>query len=290
MPAHVYDRTGRYADSEAANRAAARVDEAYIKARNPQGVYPLIYYSHNLHFLWSNLCGRGKSKEAIAQSRIVGARVTPEMAAMMPMAEFIPPTPYYTLARFGRWDDLLAEKPPAVGMRFASGMYHYARGLALAAKGRMDEALVERDSVDAIGDAIPEDMVVGVNAARPLLRVASAVLAAEIPYRTGILDAAVAGYEKAVVLYDALKYDEPAPWYQSPRELLGKALLDASRAAEAETVYREDLAQHPHLGWALIGLAQALAAEGKTAEAAKARAEFKQAWIGADFELTASRL
>jgi len=176
-----------------------------------------------------------------------------------------------------------------VAMRFTSGMYHYARGLALAAKGRMDEAAAERDSVDAIGDAIPEDYVVGLNAARPLLRVAGAVLAAELPYRVGILDAAITGYTKAVALYDGLKYDEPAPWYQSPRELLGKALLDASRTAEAEAVYREDLVQHPHLGWALIGLAQALAAEGKTGEAATVRAEFRKAWAGADVELKASR-
>jgi hypothetical protein len=290
MPAHIYDRTGNYAASEAANRAAARVDEAYIKARNPQGVYPLIYYSHNLHFLWSNLCEEGKSKEAIAQSRVVGARVTPEMVAMMPMAEFIPPTPYYTLARFGRWAALLAEKAPPASMRFTSGMYHYAHGLALAAIHHDDEARAELDSVDAIGDAIPLDLVVGVNAARPLLRVASAVLAAEIPYRAQHYDEAIKGYSKAVALYDALKYDEPAPWYQSPRELLGKAQLDAGHPADAEATYRADLAQHPHLGWALVGLAQALDAEGKKAEAATVRAEFKKAWAGADVVLTASRL
>jgi tetratricopeptide (TPR) repeat protein len=290
MPAHIYDRTGRYAESEAANRAAAAVDEKYIAARNPQGVYPLMYYSHNLHFLWANLCEEGKSREAVAQSRKVGARVTPEIAAMMPMAEFLPPTPYYTFVRFGRWDDMLAEPSPPVGMRFTSGMYHYARGVALAARGRSDEARAERDSVDEIGDAVPEDLVVGLNGARPLLRVASAVLAGDIAYRAGKLDDAIAGYEQAIKLYDALAYDEPAPWYQSPRELLGKALLDAKRPADAERVYRADLLQRPRLGWALVGLAQALSAQGKTAEAARVQAEFKRAWAGADMELTASRM
>jgi len=290
MPAHIYDRTGQYAASEAANRAAAAVDEKYIAARHPEGVYPLMYYSHNLHFLWSNLCEEGKSRAAIAQSRVVGARVSPEIAAMMPMAEFIPPTPYYTLVRFGRWDDLLAEKAPPVAMRFTSGMYHYARGMALAAKGRGDEAKAERDSVDEIGDKVKDDFVVGNNAARPLLRLAAAVLAADIDYRAGKFDDAIHGYEKAVTLYDALDYDEPAPWYQSPRQLLGKALLDAGRAADAEAVYRADLAQRPHLGWALVGLAQSLAAQKKTAEAAAARAEFTKAWAGADVKLVASRM
>ena len=290
MPAHIYDRTGRYAQSEAANRAAVGVDEAYIKARNPQGMYPLMYYSHNLDFLWSDLCRQGKSKAAIAASRKVGARITPEIAAAMPMAEALSPTTYYTLVYFGRWTDVLAEKAPPAAMRYTSGMYHYARGMALAAIGHADEAKAERDSVDDIADALSDDFVVGNNGARPMLRLASAVLGADILYRAGKLDDAIAGYGKAVALYDSLAYDEPAPWCQSPRELLGKALLDAGRPADAEAVYRADLAQRPNLGWALVGLAQSLAAQKKTAAAAQARAQFAKAWAGADIKLAASRM
>jgi hypothetical protein len=289
MPAHIYERTGRYADGVAANEKAVTVDEAYIKERDPQGVYPLMYYSHNIHFLWAGLCDVGKSAEAIQRARQVAARATPDMVAMMPMIEFVPPTTYYALARFGRWQEILAEPAPPAALRFTTGMWHYARGLALAATGRLDEAAAERDSVDEIGDAIPADLVVGLNAAKPLLRVAGAVLAGDLAYRAKRWDDAIATYENAVKLADDLKYDEPPAWYQPPRQYLGKALLDAGRPADAERVYREDLVRHPELAWSLIGLAQALEAEGKADEARAVRARFDKAWAQADVKLTASR-
>jgi tetratricopeptide (TPR) repeat protein len=289
MPAHIYERTGRYADGVKANEKGIVADEKFIAARGSDGVYPLMYYNHNIHFLWAGLSDIGKSREAFARARQVAGRVTPDMVAMMPMIEFIPPTSYYAYARFGEWDSLLAlPKPPEV-MRYTNGMWHYARGLALAARGRLDEAAVARDSVDDIADAIPEDLVVGLNTARPILRVAAALLAGDIDYRAKKYDDAIGHYEDAVKKADALKYDEPPAWYQPPRLFLGKALLDAGRAADAEKVYRADLVHHPNLGWTLMGLTQALEAQGKTREAGEARAQFEKAWAQADVKLTASR-
>jgi tetratricopeptide (TPR) repeat protein len=289
MPAHIYERTGRYNEGVAANERAIKVDEAYIAARNPQGVYPIMYYSHNIHFLWAGLCDVGKSAEAMERARQVVARATPDMVAMMPMMEFIPPTTYYTYARFGKWDAMLAEpKPPAI-QRYTTGMWHYGRGLALAATGKFDEAAVERDSLDEIADAISPDLVVGINAAKPILRVAGALLAGDIAYRAQRYDDAIGHYEDAVRKADALKYDEPPAWYQPPRQFLGKALLDMGRAEAAERVYREDLARHPNLGWSLLGLAQALETEGKNEDSEKVRAQFEKAWAGADVEPPASR-
>ena len=123
----------------------------------------------------------------------------------------------------------------------------------------------------------------------PILRVAAALLAGDIDYRAKKYDDAIGHYEDAVKKADALKYDEPPAWYQPPRLFLGKALLDAGRAADAEKVYREDLVHHPNLGWTLMGLTQALEAQGKTREAGIARAEFEKAWAGADVKLTSSR-
>ena len=211
------------------------------------------------------------------------------MIAMMPMIEFVLPTTCYALARFGKWEEILAETAPPPALRFTSGMWHYARGLALAATGKLDQAAAERDSVDEIGDAIPGDFVVGINAAKPLLRVAGAVLAGDLAYRAQRWDDAIAQYEDAVRKADDLKYDEPPAWYQPPRQYLGKALLDAGRPADAERVYREDLAQHPELAWSLMGLAQALEAQGKADEAKSVRARYDKAWAQADVKLTSSR-
>jgi tetratricopeptide (TPR) repeat protein len=289
MPAHIYQRTGRYADGVRANENGIKVDEAYIAARDPQGLYPLMYYNHNIHFLWAGLQDIGKSKEAVQRARQVSNRVTPDLVAMMPMAEFLPPTTYYAYARFGMWDSLLALPKPPETMRYTNGMWHYGRGLALAAKGRSDEAAVERDSVDEIADHLSDDLVVGINPAKPILRVAASLLAGDIAYRDKRYDDAIKQYEDAVRKADDLKYDEPPAWYQPPRLFLGKALLDAGKPAEAEKVYREDLARHPNLGWTLFGLWQSLEAQGKTREAAMAKKDFDKAWASADVTLTSSR-
>lgn len=289
MPAHIYERTGRYADGVRANERAVQVDEAYIKARNPQGVYPLMYYTHNLHFLWAGLCDTGRSAEAIERARQVAGRATPDLVAMMPMIEFVPPTTYYALARFGRWDALLAEPRPPAAMRYTTGMWHYGRGLALAATGKLEEAAAARDSLDEIADALSADLVVGINAAKPILRVAGALLAGDVAYRARRYDDAIGHFEDAVRKADQLKYDEPPAWYQPPRQFLGKALLDHGRAEAAEIVYREDLKRYPNMGWSLLGLAQALEAQGKGEAALAARAQFEKAWAAADIKLEASR-
>jgi hypothetical protein len=66
-------------------------------------------------------------------------------------------------------------------------------------------------------------------------------------------------------------------------------MLAAGDPAGAERVYREDLARFPANGWSLFGLAQALEAQGKRAEAGVVRKQFDQAWKNSDVRLTSSR-
>src|SRR5205823_1664765 len=118
---------------------------------------------------------------------------------------------------------------------------------------------------------------------------ALALLDGEIARTGGNLDGAVVRFRQAAEIEHALPYTEPPYWHQPTAHLLGAALLQARRPAEAEAVYRESLKTYRVDGWALFGLAQALAAQGKTAEAAKTRAEFDDAWRMADVKLTSSR-
>jgi hypothetical protein len=67
-------------------------------------------------------------------------------------------------------------------------------------------------------------------------------------------------------------------------------LLEASRAAEAETVYRQDLAWHKNNGWAFFGLWQSLTSQGKADEAKKVYTDFEHAWRNADTQLVRSRM
>src|SRR6266850_496058 len=208
-------------------------------------------------------------------------RKMPEMAAM----EFWKPVPYYALARFQKWSEILDESAPPADLRFTCGMWHYARGVALAATGKADLAMAERDSVAAIAAAIPPEAVMGLNHAAPLLRVALDALEGQMAMGSGRYADAVEEFRAAVAAEDPLHYDEPPAWYHPTREMLGAALLKAGRPAEAETAFKEDLARYPGNGWALFGLAESLNARGRITEAMAAKKRFTRAWAQADFSL-----
>jgi tetratricopeptide (TPR) repeat protein len=289
MPSHIYIRTGRYADAAEANRRAIAADERYIAAAQPVGVYPMMYYPHNIHFLWAAATMDGRSAEALQASRQVAANVSPEMARQMPMLEYFMPTPYFALARFGRWAEILAEPAPPDDLLFATAMWHYARGLAYAATGRSADAEREAAALKSLAERIPPDRILGDNQPAGLqLRLASLLLAGEIAARRGDCEAAFPKLEEAVSVQDGMPYMEPPPWYFPSRQALGAVFLQCGRPDAAAVVFRDDLERNPNNGWALFGLSQALRAQEDPA-AAQTEAQFRKAWSGADVKLTAAR-
>jgi tetratricopeptide (TPR) repeat protein len=289
MPGHIWNRVGRWAASEEANVKAVRVDSLYVAAHNPQSVYPMMYYPHNVHFVWSAACMAGRSEQAIAYARRLDGLVTTEMYRQMPPLEFVRPTTLYALIRFGRWAEILKESAPPGDLRFSTGMWHYARGMAFAATRRWPEASAARESVAAIAAATPAEVMVSFNSAAALLRLAGHSLAGEIAARQGELDRAVKEFRSAIQEESVLHYDEPPAWFLPVRHQLGAVLLAAGRTAEAEQAYREDLEQYPENGWSLFGLAKCLRARKADAEAAAVEKRFVQAWARADVEITGSR-
>ena len=285
MPSHIYMRVGRYRDAELLNRKAIAVDHAYIEAQKPQGLYPMMYYVHNMHMAWAAMSFQGESKEAIRMARTVADHVSVDAVRQMPPMEFWLPVPYFALTRFGKWEEILAEPAPPPDLRYTCGMWHYARGVALAATGKPEEAAAERDSVAAIAKAIPADVVEGLNHAAPLLRLATDALDGEMAMRGGHYEDAVESFRGAVAAEDSLHYDEPPAWYYPTRQALGLALLKAGKPADAETAYREDLKRYPNNGWSLYGLANALSARGRVTEAVAMKKRFTRAWVHADFKL-----
>jgi len=287
MPAHIYMRVGRYADAVRANQHAAHTDELFLERRHPTGFYPL-YYAHNLHFLWAAAQMEGRSAEALRAARDLAKSTPAELIRQAPPFEFVFPTVFFALVRFGRWQDVLQESPPPADLQYSRAVWHYARGRALLAQARLDEAAAELDSLSAIGTAI-KDAPLGFQTAGNLLGVAAHTLAGELAAKRGDPDTAVRELEEAVRLEDALTYDEPPPWYYPVRQSLGAVLLAAGRAQQAEAVYREDLKRNPENGWSLFGLAQALRTQSKTAEASAVDKRFRRAWARADVQLLASR-
>ena len=290
MPAHIYIRVGRYADAIAANEHAVHADEAFIEGQKPQGLYPLAYYPHNHHFLAFAATLAGKSALAIAAAKRTAATTPARVAKQVPFLEPYLHYTYLTLVTFGRWDELLAMPLPPVDLAYSRGMVQYARGVALAATRRFAEAQAALDTLKRIaksgtrGYAAAGWTTPGTN-----LQIATHALLGEIAARRGALEEGIAHFREAMKIEDDQLYTEPPDWYYPIRHSLAAVLLRGGRAVEAERLYREDLKRFPENGWSLFGLAQALRAQGKSAEAADVDARFARAWAGTDVTLTASR-
>jgi len=288
MPAHIYLRVGRYADAVKANQQAVAADEEYIAQCKAQGMYPLGYYPHNIHFIWLGATMSGQSALAIASARKVAAAIPHEALTAAPPLQSFLVVPYWALVRFEKWDEILAEPAPAHDTIFTRGVWHYARGRALAGKGRLEEAGRELAALDAIvaDPALPAlPASASLNTPDAILRIAPEVLAGDIALRQKDVDEALLHLERGVRLEDALAYNEPPDWPEPVRQRLGAALLSANRPVEAEAVYWDDLRRNPENGWSLFGLARALDAQGKKDDAARVRQRFDKAWAAADFQL-----
>ena len=290
MPSHIYWRVGRYDDAAQVNQRAAKADEDYFAWCRPGGFYRALYYPHNVHFLWAAASAEGHSELAITAARKLAQQVEP-LHAEFPFVEEFLTVPHVTLVRFGRWDAVLGEPKPAEGRVFQIGIWHYARGVAFAKTGKLEEAGAELEAVRAMS-ATPEAeaMVVsgGIANAAGLMSLGADHLAGEIARASGDDAAAIAALESAVAKQDALAYMEPPPWYFPVRQALGAELLEQGRAAEAEAVYLKDLEQYPLNGWSFFGLAASLEAQGKETAASLARDNHAKAFAGADVELQAS--
>lgn len=286
MPSHIYIRVGRYADAVAINEHAAHADETWIRDQRPgPGFYLAAYYPHNYDFLAFAASMLGRSAQTIEAADRNAAAVPRDLLG----------APGYTLlqhlltkrlqarVRFSKWDELLAEPKPADTLPHAIGIWHYARGRALAAQGDVAGATTELEALRALaGDPVLSPQRMEYNTSGAVLGVAVEVLAGFVAQAAGDPATAVTHLEEAVRREDALTYGEPPEWTVPPRQDLGAALLTAGRPRDAERAFREDLAKFPENGWSLRGLAEALRASGRAAEAAEVEARFRKAWETAD--------
>lgn len=291
MASHIYQRVGRYADAVKSNQMAIKADEEYIAQFKAQGLYPVVYYPHNIHFLWFAASASGQYALALKSARDAASKVDDKLLSQMPFTAIFRVLPYWTLARFGQWQSVLAEPAPPADNAFLTGSWHYVRGLAYIAMGQLQQAGMELAQLHKIvKDPSLNTPLLSQNTAYNVLRIAPEVLAGELAAAHGKLDVAIAHLERAVRLEDGLVYTEPAEWHYPPRLALGAILLEADRPDEAETVYWEDLRRNRDNGWALFGLQQALRAQNKTVEADVIKARFQKAWEHADIPLSASRM
>jgi tetratricopeptide (TPR) repeat protein len=292
MPAHIYQRVGRHADVIRVNEMAAKADEDYIAQCRAQGLYPLAYYPHNLHFIWMGATASGRGRLALDSASRLAASVPQEALGSVPILQGFLVVPYWAMVRFGQWDAILADTGPRFDSPFTRGARHYARAMAFVARDKLTEAEQELDALRTIvaDPAIAGQVTFSSNSGAAQLRIAPEVVAGEIAAKRKDWDRALLHLERAVRFEDTLIYTEPADWHAPARQNLGAVLLEAGRADEAEAVFWEDLKRYPENGWSLFGLSQALEAQGKKDDAARAMERFKKAWAQADVTLTSARL
>jgi tetratricopeptide (TPR) repeat protein len=287
MPAHILQRVGRYEEAAQANRLGAAADEAYFAATAAPDYYGM-YLAHNYGFLAWSAAMEGRKAEALAAVQSVSQHVPLDMDLSMGGSGWNLSQQYAVLVRFGLWDELLALGAPAARAPGLRAGWLYGRGVALAARGQTDAAREALAAIQQLRAQVGDEVSAGANRLRDVLDVAEPVVAARIATTQGRGEEAVAELRKAVAAEDHLGYNEPSDWFFPVRHLLGAQLLLTGHAPEAEQVYREDLRRNPANGWSLFGLAAALRAQGRSAEAIRATDEFRTAWQHADVRLTAS--
>ncbi len=288
MPSHIYVRVGRYADAADANVLAIATDRAYFKVA-PEPDYYWGYYAHNLHFLAFSSMMESRYETALAAARDM-EREIPEwyLRQYGGFVEGIMATTFHVMIRFGRWEEILAEPERPDYRLVTRAVHYYARGIALSALGRTDEARVEIARFEKAVAKVPGDWWVFNNRVHQVLPIARAMLEGELAFREGRLDEAFAALRRGVAAEDALVYDEPPAWMLPVRHALGALLMSADRYAEAEAVYREDLERNLNNGWSLLGLREALAAQNKDSESMELRSRLAAAWQRADVAPTSS--
>lgn len=270
MPAHIYQRVGRHADVISSNLRAAQADEEYIAACKAQGLYPLGYYPHNLHFIWMGATASGQKTLALQSARKLAAAVPHEALGAAPILQGFLVVPYFAMVRFSEWDAILADKGPAHSTVFTQSVWKYARAMALIATDRLDDAERELGELQAliVDPSLQGQTTFSANTGIAILRIAPAVIAGEIAAKRRDWDRAVMHLERAVRFEDALVYQEPHDWHAPARQNLAAVLLAAGRPDEAETVLWEDLKRNPEHVWTLGLLSKTLKAQSKTADAA----------------------
>ena len=292
MPSHTDVRCGRWEAAILANTKAIAADRRYCELSGKAPAAYLSYMAHDYHMLTYGAMMSGQGALALRTMRSLLADMPPEWREKnTAQADGYIAMVYEVQMRFGSWDDILAEPEPEAKFTLARAWRHAARAVAHAAKG--EPALAREDQAKFVTAraAVPPKMQFRKNDAGVILGVTEQLLEGEILLREGRGEPGLEALREAVRREDALRYAEPPAWIQPVRHALGASLMARGRFAEAEQVYRDDLARLPDNGWSLFGLARRLRLQKQNAgEATTLEARFKKIWAKADLELTSSCL
>jgi tetratricopeptide (TPR) repeat protein len=291
MPSHIYIRTGHYHKGVLTNEKAVEVDSTYVAQCKATGFYPMLLYPHNIHFMAACAFLEGNSKKALDAAWKISRKADRKYLSELATVQHYYIIPYYVMVHLGKWNDILNLPMPGESLKYPRAIWHYARGMAYAAKNDLENAGSELASVKKYleDESLKSFRIWDLNSAHEVINIAALILEAEIAMFKKQYDQSVTLLQKAVVIEDGLMYQEPPDWFFSTRHSLGHVLLQAGRYAEAEKVYLDDMKTYPENGWALIGLYNSFKGQGKTSDADAVKKRFDQAWQWSDIKINSSR-
>ena len=287
MPSHIYIRSGNYKQGSIVNEMSVTGYKNYLALYpDVQNNAPL-YLIHNLHMQTACAMMRANynysNNSAIECSKSFDTSYLSLPAPFGTYMQYLYATPTFNNVRFGKWDAILNTAPPNGNHVYASVLWHWARGMALAGKNKTTEATTELEAL--VQEMKAPDMLVVMqpfNAPVDAAKVAEKILAGVIALKENDFTKAIELLNNAVVYEDALIYNEPKDWLIPAREYLGDALLKSGNPVKAATIFKEDLKENPNNHWALFGLYQALQQQKKTTEAAIIKKQINKEFAGAD--------
>ncbi len=293
MPSHIYLRTGQYNTGAAVNENALNGYKKVLAIYNPVAASDFLYVIHNIHMQTTVGMLAGRKAYSVQSAKQTAASV-PETYSLAPApfgsgAQYILMIPTLVNIRFGNWNELLTTQQPDSKMIYASILFHFGKGMALAHQSKIAAANNElqqmqvamKDSGLYLPFGVFSPALDGAIVAQNLLT--GSIAMAEKKYTD-----AIKAFELAATTEENMVYTEPRDWLLNPKHYLGNAYLKAGQPINAENVFRKDLLNNNENGWALFGIYQALKAQHKNAAAGLMLARYKKAFIKADVQLTAA--
>jgi len=292
MPSHIYYRVGRYLDALTVNKTAVTVDENYLAATSaPMGVYRLGYYPHNVHFVMASAQMSGDGPTVIAAAEKLRGLIPDEVARGIALVQPVKAAPYFAHAQFSSPNTILALPDPGDAIAYVKATWHYARGVAHAAKRDFAAAESEANAIETLERTADLSLLkAGGVPAQDVMKLARTVVEGRIAQAQGNTKVAIEKFEQAAALQESLPYMEPPYWYYPVRQSLAAALLQAGKFDDAEEQFRRALQRAPNNGWSHYGLLELYKARGDAEGTGREEEELTKSWIGDRQLLQLSRL
>jgi len=288
MPSHIYIRTGSFDRAAQSNIQAIGVDEEIYGQALPEGAYAM-YYGHNIHFLYFTANMLGKKKLSLTTARKLSSKIPKDQLEKNLYAQEFTNVTYYSLIRFGEWEEMLKMPDPGSKFPYMQSMWHFGRGLAYIRKGEISQAKEESRLLDSLSKLeVLQTLYASLDPVSKTVTIADKVLQGELKLNNGRVEEGLTDLRQAVLLEDQMIYNEPPTWPIPVRQFLGAALLNNKKFPQAEQTFRDDLERHPENGWSLFGLERSLEAQARNPEALAVAGRFKKAWKESDITLRSS--